>query len=66
MDVVVEMTRRKRQRYVARCPSLPGCRAHGRSRSEALERIDPAIRGYITSLNRPAPVRIKKQVVTPE
>jgi len=51
--------------YRAWCPALPGCRAHGRSREEAVANIDPAIRGYLASLNRPAPKELRKVVKVP-
>ncbi len=34
------------------CPTLPGCFSQGRTREEALENIDEAIRGYIASLRK--------------
>ena len=52
-------------RYRAWCPTLPGCRVHGRSREEAIDNIDSAIRGYLASLNRPAPRKLKKVVEVP-
>jgi len=52
-------------RYRAWCPTLPGCRVHGRSCEEAIDNIDSAIRGYLASLNRPAPKKLKKVVKTP-
>ena len=32
------------------CPALPGCHSQGRTREEALENIEEAIRGYIASM----------------
>ena len=52
-------------RYRAWCPTLPGCRAHGRSRDEAIANIDSVIRGYLASLNRPTPKKLKKVVKRP-
>ena len=44
--------------FVAECPSLPGCISQGKSRKEALENIQDAIKGYLESLrkhNEPVP-----------
>ncbi len=35
---------------VASCPTLPGCRSHGRTRDEARANIREAIRGYVASM----------------
>jgi len=37
---------------VASCLQLPGCHSQGRSRQEAIENIEEAIRGYIASMKR--------------
>lgn len=36
--------------YVARVPALPGCATHGRTRSEAMERVREAVEGYLEAL----------------
>ena len=38
--------------FIAECPSLPGCISQGRSRKEALENIQDAIKGYLESLKK--------------
>jgi len=38
--------------YVAECPALPGCVSQGNTRTEALENIKDAIRGYLESLTK--------------
>ena len=38
--------------YVAECPSLPGCVSQGKTRSEAVENIKDAIKGYLESLSQ--------------
>jgi antitoxin HicB len=38
--------------FVATCPSLPGCLSQGRTRQEAQQNIQEAIRGYIRSLQK--------------
>ncbi len=44
--------------FIAECPSLPGCISQGKTREEALENINDAIKGYLESLkkhNEPIP-----------
>lgn len=36
--------------FVASCPTLPGCHSQGRTRSEALDNIREAVRGYLASM----------------
>jgi predicted RNase H-like HicB family nuclease len=53
-------------RFVATCPSLPGCVSEGDSREEARINIADAIRGYLESLRKhdePAPPPIYEDVV---
>ncbi|MBI2109588.1 type II toxin-antitoxin system HicB family antitoxin [Candidatus Woesearchaeota archaeon] len=52
--------------FVAECPSLPGCISEGKNRSEALENIKDAVRGYLDSLKKhkePIPPPIQEEVV---
>lgn len=52
--------------FVAECPSLPGCISQGKTRTEALENIQDAIKGYIESLkrhNEPIPTSINEEIV---
>ena len=52
--------------FVAECPTLPGCISQGKTRSEALENIRDAIKGYIESLrkhNEPIPPPIEEEIV---
>ncbi len=52
--------------FVAECPSLPGCLSQGRTRREALENIQEAIRGYLASLKKhdePVPPPVEEEVV---
>jgi predicted RNase H-like HicB family nuclease len=39
-------------RYVATCPSLPGCVSQGATREEAKANIADAISGYLASLRK--------------
>ena len=52
--------------FVAECPALPGCISQGKTRTEALENIKDAIKGYLESLkkhNEPIPPQINEEVV---
>jgi antitoxin HicB len=52
--------------FVAECPSLPGCVSQGKTRPEALENIQDAMKGYIDSLkkhNEPIPPPIEEEIV---
>ena len=52
--------------FVAECPSLPGCISQGRTRKEALENIQDAMKGYIESLkkhNDPILLSIEEEIV---
>lgn len=51
---------------VAQCPSLPGCISQGKTRTQAIENIKDAIKGYLESLkkhNEPIPPSIEEEVV---
>jgi predicted RNase H-like HicB family nuclease len=52
--------------FVAECPSLPGCISQGKTRKEAINNIQDAIRGYIESLKKhdePIPPSIEEEIV---
>lgn len=52
--------------FVVECPTLPGCISQGKTRSEALENIKDAIKGYIESLKKhgdPVPSPITEEIV---
>lgn len=52
--------------FIIECPSLPGCVSQGRSRKEALENIQDAIKGYLESLkkhNEAIPPSIQEELV---
>ena len=53
-------------KFVAECPSLPGCVSQGDSREEAVGNITDAIEGYIASLKRrgePVPPSIWEETI---
>ncbi len=52
--------------FVAECPSLPGCISQGETRSEAVNNIQDAIKGYIESLKKhdePVPPAIDEEII---
>ncbi|MEK7274714.1 MAG: type II toxin-antitoxin system HicB family antitoxin [Candidatus Desantisbacteria bacterium] len=52
--------------FVVECPSLPGCISQGKTRREAVENIQDAIKGYLESLkkhNEPIPFLIEEEIV---
>lgn len=52
--------------FVAECPCLPGCISQGKTRKEAVDNIQDAIRGYLESLrkhNEPIPPPIDEEIV---
>jgi predicted RNase H-like HicB family nuclease len=52
--------------FIAECPSLPGCISQGKTRQEAVENIQDAIRGYLESLKKhgePIPPSIDEEIV---
>jgi predicted RNase H-like HicB family nuclease len=56
-------------RFVATCPTLPGCISEGDTREAALTHIQDAIAGYIVSLRKhgePVPPSIAEEVVEVE
>ena len=53
-------------KYVATCPTLPGCISEGNTRDEALANIHDAITGYLESLRmhgEPVPPPITEEVI---
>jgi len=52
--------------FIAECPALPGCLSQGKTRSEAIENIQDAIKGYLESLkkhNEPIPPAIQEEII---
>ena len=52
--------------FVAECLSLPGCISQGKTRKQAIENIQDAIRGYLESLEKhdePIPPSIDEEIV---
>jgi len=56
-------------RFVATCPSLPGCISEGDTRAAAIANIQDAIAGYLASLRKhgePIPPSISEEVIEVE
>jgi predicted RNase H-like HicB family nuclease len=56
-------------RFVATCPTLPGCVSEGDTREAALANIRDAVAGYIASLKKhgePVPPPISEEVLEVE
>ncbi len=52
--------------FVVECPTLPGCISQGKTRNEAIDNIQDAIKGYIESLkkqNEPIPPPISEEII---
>jgi antitoxin HicB len=52
--------------FIAECPSLPGCISQGKTRHEAVIKIQDAMKGYIESLEKhsePIPPSIVEEIV---
>ncbi|MDI6690075.1 MAG: type II toxin-antitoxin system HicB family antitoxin [Actinomycetota bacterium] len=52
--------------FVAECPSLPGCISQGKTRKEAIDNIQDAIKGYLESLKKhdePIPPSIDEEII---
>lgn len=53
-------------KFVASCPTLPGCWSQGDTRDEAIHNIQDAIAGYLESLEKhgdPIPPPISEEVI---
>jgi predicted RNase H-like HicB family nuclease len=58
MKVRIMIEQDEDRRFVATCPTLPGCISEGDTRREALANIRDAVTGYVQSLRKhgePAP-----------
>lgn len=53
-------------KFIASCPTLPGCRSQGDTRDEAKHNITDAIKGYLESLKKhgdPIPPPISEEII---
>ncbi len=60
MRLCVRIRQNERGRYVASCPSLPGCVSAGVTEQQAKDNLEEAIRGYLASVNNFVPHDIDK------
>jgi predicted RNase H-like HicB family nuclease len=63
MKLCIRIVHNEQGDYTALCTSLPGCVSRGRTRQEAKEKLDEAIRGYIAAVNNFVPERLSHQVM---
>jgi predicted RNase H-like HicB family nuclease len=64
MKIVIKVTKETSGTYRAWVPSLPGCFVRGQTHVEAWQKIEPAICGYLSSMNVAIPEQIRKHVMT--
>jgi antitoxin HicB len=53
-------------RFVASCPTLPGCWSQGDTREEAMRQMTDAVQGYLASLKKhgdPIPAPITEEII---
>jgi predicted RNase H-like HicB family nuclease len=63
MKLAVRINHTEEGRFVAVCPSLPGCKTYGQTREEAQQRINEAIKGYIAAMSDFVPENVEHEVV---
>jgi predicted RNase H-like HicB family nuclease len=51
MKMEIRLTQDARGTYRAWCPCLPGCVSAGRTKEEARQKMEVAIRGYLASMD---------------
>ena len=62
MRLSVRIRQNERGRYIASCPSLPGCVSSGLTVQQAKENLEEAIRGYLASMSNFIPTDIERCV----
>ncbi len=60
MRLCVRLRRSERGRFIASCPSLPGCVSSGQTEQQARDNLQEAILGYLASVNDFVPERIQE------
>jgi len=66
MKFRIEIEQDEDGKFIASCPSLPGCVTDGGTRDEAIANIKDAIEGYLTSVRKsgdPLPTPLTEEVV---
>jgi len=62
MKLCIEIEQNEYGAYVAVCPCLPGCVTKGRTREQAKEKLEEAIRGYLAAMGDFVPDELVCQV----
>ncbi len=62
MKLSIRIVHNEKGDFTALCTSLPGCVSRGRTRGEAKERLEEAIRGYIAAVSNFVPERLTEVV----
>ena len=62
MKLYVRVRQADRGRFIASCPSLPGCVSSGRTEAQARGNLQDAITGYLASVNEFVPARIQEML----
>ncbi len=63
MKLSVHICKNEEGTFTALCPSLHGCTSRGKSREEARDKLDEAIRGYIAAVSNFVPEHVMRDVV---
>ena len=60
VKLVIKISRRADNGFRACCPALPGCAVYGRSWTEASDKIQEAVRGYLAGLDTALPRELSR------
>lgn len=63
MKVCIRIISNEQGDFTAMCMALPGCISRGRTREEAMEKLDEAIRGYVAAIGNFVPERLVHEVL---
>ncbi|MCK4276625.1 MAG: type II toxin-antitoxin system HicB family antitoxin [Phycisphaerae bacterium] len=63
MKLLIRISRQTDRIYRACCPALPGCIVYGRSKAEAMSKINDAVGGYLGSLDVALPRELNERFV---
>jgi len=62
MRLCVRIRQNERGKYIASCPSLPGCVSVGASEQQARDKLEEAIRGYLASVSNFVPADLQQVI----
>ncbi len=63
MTLSIRIIKNEEGDYTALCAELPGCVSRGRTKGEARENLDEAIRGYLAAIGNFIPERYSHEVL---